>query len=194
MPILPFGHHVSKTYVSKMHDLAPSAKYREGLVKALSGSDAKTTKVFYTNLRSEPHINTPSNLIACALADYESDTSSVCMIENISPEYVKALGSAWNLDPEFFAGHATNPRQEDLWTRWKAPSNPDAVYSSRQYEHLDGVFEYPDIGLPPDESLNSLPNHFHRHCFRKPPYGVQSNTRISYYRIHRLFCKSINHR
>jgi hypothetical protein len=128
--------------VSKIHDVAPSTHGLEGPVNILSKADAKTTKVFYTNFQSKPHINTPSDLIACALADCESGTRAICVIENISPEYIEALGSAWNLDPEFFAGHATNPRQEDLWTRWQPPRNQAAAEKSKRYEHLNG---YPSI-------------------------------------------------
>jgi CorA-like Mg2+ transporter protein len=195
MPVSSLRHHNSnKTYVSKIHDLAPSTNDLQALVNVLSKPDAKTTKVFYSNLDSQPHINTPSDLIASARADWESGTRAVCVIENISPEYIEALGSAWNLDPEFFAGHATNPRREDLWKRWQPPPGDPAAENSRRYEHLDGVFEYPDIRVTPHESLDSSPNYFHRHCFREPTYGVQSNTRISYYHVNRVLCKSTNDR
>lgn len=195
MPVLPLGHDLSnESYVSKIHDLAHSTEGLEGLVKVLSKHDTNTTKVFYTNIRSEPQINTPSDLIACALADFESDTEAVCVIENISPEFIEALGSAWNLDPIFFAGHATNPRQEDLWTRWTSFRDQAAENNTRLYEHLDGVFEYPNIGITPHESLDYSPNYFYRHCFRKLPSGFQSNTRISYYRVSRILCKFIDQR
>jgi hypothetical protein len=117
MPGFSLGHHISnETDVSKIHGLAPTTKDLEGLVYVLSKPDAKTTKVFYTNLHSKPHINTTSDLIACARADRESGTRAICVIENISPEFIEALGSAWNLDPDFFAGHAPNPRQEEQRT------------------------------------------------------------------------------
>jgi hypothetical protein len=184
--------------VSKIHTLAPSTQDLGELVKVMSRPDANPTRVFYTNLHSERHINTPSDLIACALADAladrESDTRAICVIENISREFIDALRSAWDLDPNFCAGHAANPEQEDLWTRWKPPLDRAAAKNSRRYEHLDGVFVYPDIGIPTHESLDSSPNYFPRHCFRKPPYGVQSNTRISYYHVSRVLCKSIKHR
>jgi hypothetical protein len=127
--------------VSKIHDVAPSTQGLEGSVNILSKAGARTMKVFYTNFQSKPHINTPSDLIACALADCESGTRAICVSENISPEYIEALGSAWNLDPEFFAGNATNPRQEDLWTRWQPPLNQAAAENSKRYEHLNGVFQ-----------------------------------------------------
>ena len=106
------------------------------------------------------------------------------MVENISPSCIEVLGSAWDLDPEFFVGHVTNPTVEDLCAKHSVE------YEVGKYTHLDGVFKY--HGLKGQQGLHSLPNYFPRHCYEDLPRSVQSNTRISYYRVSQGLCKSNN--
>lgn len=175
---------VDNSYISRIQDLQSSSRRSAtDLRELLRQPDKNKTKVFYTNEKLQPKVETPSGLVAFSSEDQKSGKEVICVIENISPGYIEELGSAWDLDPEFFIGHARNPNAEDLWAREHA-----ADYEVREYRHLDGVFEY--HGVRGQKGLNSLPNYFPRHCFKESPYPVQSNTRISYYRVHQGLCKS----
>jgi hypothetical protein len=185
------GGPVEKSYASRVQDLlssslrsAASADRVVDLVELLRQPDKSRTKIFYTNRELHPQDGTPSDLVAFSADDQKSRTEAICVIENISPGFIEELGSAWNLDPEFFIGHAENPNPEDLWV------NHFAEYDVRKYRHLDGVFEY--HGMRGQKGLDSSPNYFTRHCFEERTYPVQSNTRISYYRVRQGLCESTN--
>ena len=175
---------VYNSYIPRVQDLQSSSlRSATGLGELLGQPDKNKTKVFYTNGELQPQVKTPSGLVAFSAEDQKSGREVICVIENISPGYIEELGSAWDLDPEFFIGHARNPNPEHLW-----PLKHAADYEVREYRHLDGVFEY--HGMRGQKGLNSLPNYFPRHCFKESPYPVQSNTRISYYHVHQGLCKS----
>jgi hypothetical protein len=187
----PPAQNMLKSYFSKIQDVATktlttsaSAKASEGLLDILRMPDRNSTKVFYTNTKEQPQILSPSDLIACANSDRDCGREAICVIENISPTFIEALGSEWNLDPEFFIGHSTNPKREDLWVYrpWQMPE--------RDYDHLDGTFEYHGHTDPLDPSQVDGPsNYFRRDCFQTQNYPFQSNTRISYYRVRHSLCK-----
>lgn len=136
------------------------------------------------------------------LASYNLDAGSepqVCVIENISSEYIQALGSAWNIDIEFFVEHATNPKKDHLWQlvstmSWDLPISAGyetSIQPVPTYWHLDGIYEYnkyTNIRWS-DGKLDSFPNNVPRHCFSDAESGVQSNTRISYYRVSSSLCE-----
>jgi hypothetical protein len=183
------GGPVETSYASRVQDLlssssrsAASAQPLVDLVELLRQPDKNKTKVFYINGELQPQVGTPADIVAFSADDRESKREAICVIENISPGFIEGLGSAWDLDPEFFIGHAKNPNSEDLWAKHSAE------YEVREYRHLDGAFEY--HGVRGQKGLDSLPNYFRRHCFEEPPYSVQSNTRISYYRVRQGLCKS----
>jgi hypothetical protein len=72
------------------------------------------TRVFYIEQDKQHQFSSPSELIAHRLVASDSEIP-ICMIENITPEYIEALGSRRRLDPAFFMDHATNPSEEELW-------------------------------------------------------------------------------
>lgn len=178
-----------KSYISRLQHLlsnsissTASAQGSVDLVDLLRQPDNSRTKIFYTNSRLKPRIGTPSNIVALSADDIKNEREAICVVENISPSCIGELGSAWDIDPEFFVGHVTNPNVEDL--RAKHP----VEYAVRKYRHLDGVFKY--HGLKEQTGLHSLPNYFPRHCYEPLPRSIQSSTRISYYRISHGLCKS----
>lgn len=172
------------------------------------------TKVAYTNSHENYPINSPKDLIERSAALKDRDLS-VCIIENISAEYVEALGTEWEIDPMFFVEHATNPDKDKLWESKVWDWTPLEYLSSKDRDesyapkvltadgitaflenssgHLDGVFEYHNEipGLKPSalEKLNSFPNFINRYCFKDKNYPIQSNTRISYCRPNMWMCK-----
>jgi len=202
---MSIGQSPNETYLSKLRNHYHWTPGLDELLHVFSRPDSNSTKVFFVNSDTEWSVNSPSNLLD-RLLHQPRIAKGVCVIENISPAYIEALGSAWDLDPNFFAGHAWNPAQKDLWTQVPFEQHREP---SRPYEHLDGIFEYHNLQLLPNENEkhDSSPNYFYRHCFSEPefrftpiPYGVsrikvrrqipQSNTRISYYRVDRGLCES----
>ena len=185
------GRLPEKSYISRLQDLlsrysssTASAQGSVDLVDLLRKQDTSKTKVFYTNSNLKPRIGTLSDIVALSADDLKNGREAFCVVENISPSCIEELGLAWNLDPEFFVGHVTNPDVEDLW------GQHSVEYEVRKYRHLDGAFEY--RGLKGQKDLHSLPNYFPRLCFEQPPHPIQSSTRISYYRVSQGLCKGNN--
>ena len=185
------GRPPEKSYISRLQDLlsnsissTTSAQGSVDLVDLLRQPDNSRTRIFYTNSKLKPRIGTPSDIVALSADDLKNGREAFCVVENISPSYIGELGSAWNIDPEFFVGHVTNPNVEDLW------AEHPVEYEVRKYRHLDGVFKY--HGLKGQTGLHSLPNYFPRHCYEPLPRSVQSSTRISYYRVSQGLCKGHN--
>ena len=114
------------------------------------------------------------------------DSPHVCIIENISPNWIEALGVSWDIDPHFFVDHAENPTKEDFWSAklvdlWQKKTR-------RRYCSLNGTFEYHGRELRRSNDVHASLNFFHRHIFKTGGYPPQANTRISYYRVNRRLC------
>ncbi|KAK1080702.1 hypothetical protein LTR33_005319 [Friedmanniomyces endolithicus] len=134
-------------------------------------------------------IASPEELFAIA-DNIHQQRLAVCVIENITPNWIEALGTAWDIDPEFFVGHASNPREEDLWT-------PQTVHiwshrtsvrpQPRPFYNLMGTYTHhkaPFWRGPP--YLWSLYEgaYFPRPSGERDRYSFQSRTRLSYMRVH----------
>ena len=189
---IPLSTQSPQHYLSRVRDLAALSEL-EAVTVALSkpaGRDSTETYLVSEDHRSAQTLTlkTPSQILAAVAENLSHSRRSVCIVENISPEYIDVLGSAWDIDPAFFVQHAANPRREDLWlSRSFEPGANEGKFSC-----VDGNFEYHGLSLGDEEKLNSLPNYFERHCFRSNWEGVEtvnSNTRISYYRVEESFCR-----
>jgi len=178
-----------------------------------SGS-SDLTKVYFTDTEREFPITSPQDLVAQAATLEDRGEQSICIIENISVDYVKVLGKEWNISPLFFVDHATNPNKEKLWWSktwdWPPLRNADTtttVVSNAQEwwqpsdfvqthpGHMDGVFEYHDVfsefKQSTIEQYVQSRNHIHRHYFKDQKWGMQSNTRVSYCRPTIGMCEQI---
>jgi hypothetical protein len=213
-PAPTFSHkkQVHETYISRIKSLLaehPHIKW------SLESKGSCLTQVAYTDTLENYSITSPEDLIAQSAGLKESRETSICIIENISTEYVEALGTEWEIDPMFFIEHATNPDKDKLWWSkkwdWPLPDHSSSEGGDESYApmdllpsktpcflkdssgHLDGVFEYHNEipGLEPSafEKLNSSPNFIYRHCFKDKKWPMQSNTRISYCRPTMSMCK-----
>ena len=181
----------NETYLSRVSDLAESQGH-DDIVASLTKPDAGSTQAYYINHHQRLQVIEPE--LVATLGDYNARKGAytVCVVENIGPRFIEALGSAWNLDPTFFVQHATNREREHLWM-------PDVFTGDRPrsemkpYDCIDGILEYHGISVRAEAELNSSPNHFPRHCLRSTWDDVEtviSNTRISYYRVHSELCES----
>lgn len=203
----------NETYVSRLQSLLAE---RPDIKWSLESKGSSLTKVSYTNTLESYPITSPEDLIARSEA-LESEELSICIIENISAEYVEALGTRWGIDPMFFVKHATNPDKEKLWwsRNWSwsplddltsqvpnEPHAPGSLVPSRKTlwlegdsGRLDGIFEYhneiPGLANSAFQELTSSPNFINRHCFKDKDWPLQSNTRISYCRPNLSMCKEI---
>ena len=110
-----------KSYVSGIQDLISSARNSTSCTKHsidLEGlfrqPEKNISKIFYTHEPRPLSVKTPSDVVAFAAEDRKANREAICVIENISPNIIEELGSAWDLDPDFFISHAGNPNQESL--------------------------------------------------------------------------------
>jgi hypothetical protein len=190
MPNMSLRLQGNQGYLSRVRDLASTSGFED--VAALSKPEENSTKAYLmtddSSFAQTPTISTPAQIITIVNMNHYHLRNSICIVENISPEHIEVLGTAWNIDPGFFVDYAANPRREDLWraTRFEPVTN------KQKFSYIDGIFEYHGLNVRSDEELNSLPNYFERHCFRSTWEGVEtiiSNTRISYYRVEKSFCK-----
>jgi hypothetical protein len=179
------------SYLSHVCDLASTSEL-EAVVAALSKPGENSTKTYLiTEDGSSAQtltVSTPAQILATVAENLSHLRESICIVENISPEHIEVLGSAWDIDPRFFVEHAVNPRREHLWV----PRDFEPDTNEEKFSCIDGNFEYHGLNVRNDKELNSLPNHFERHCFRSTWEGVEtitSNTRISYYRVEKSFCR-----
>ena len=144
-------------------------------------------QIFFTDGTVDYEMHKVADLITASAAAKDAGEMSVCVIENVWPEAMNRLVDEWHLDPAFYQIHTQNLSKEKIWDhvefdlKWSPPR-------SAPYSHLDGVYEYHGI---PSSYINSLPtstNVVERHVLQDPRFGLQSTTRISYYRVHSLMC------
>lgn len=136
---------------------------------SIEAKGSESTKIFYTDMSTDYPISDPAALVARSAELKEQRATSICIIENISGEYVEALGSKWKIDPTFFVAHATNPDRSQLWGskgwNWSSPTVPSTkpghmrqlsteieryvetgdrrpTFLENAFGHLDGIFEY----------------------------------------------------
>jgi hypothetical protein len=112
----------------------------------------------------------------------------ICVIENISPSFIDLVGSAWDLDVEFFVDHALGCRG-DLS---RVPLNLPSTCERASFLFIDAVLSYNtaelqrvlgDIVQPPASYLYRRRKHYFRRDFRfrTDGKGFQLDTRTSYY-------------
>ncbi|KAL2070688.1 hypothetical protein VTL71DRAFT_13714 [Oculimacula yallundae] len=192
LPIKADGPYVS----ALKEELSRHSKIKWSLDS--QGSDH--TKVAFSDEEKAYQIANSHDLVARAARSRQDEKFSICVIENISPEYLEVIGIEWKIDLEFLLEHARNPDKADLWRQKVWNSGPE--YLSIRYRrdlaeedfletregHLDGVIEFsnvmPRLTLPTLENLISAPNFIHRPCLKDEKQGFQSNTRMSYCRPH----------
>jgi len=144
----------------------------------MSQQEHNVTRFFYSNRSQDEQPRDITALLSQVSQDTKSvkNKKAVCVIENISPMCMERLGSAWGIDPVFFANYASNPPQSELWgwCDWKLSSTPPTQ------EHLDGVYEYHDVKLDMDKLQRDNLNYCKRHIFQEMKWPVNISTRISY--------------
>jgi hypothetical protein len=141
-------------------------------------------------LSEESFHSTPQSLIEKqARIPYRT----VCIIESIGPQWMEALGKAWNLDTLFFLTHASKPISESAWDAVFHVSDNQTSFSSgplANHEHISGVFEYLGWESKISGQIDSRPNFMSRVCSEGPtPYPPSSHTTLSYCRVKPGLCR-----
>lgn len=134
------------------------------------------------------HLSTPSDVIAAAQQDTKDERSIAFIIEDINGEWIAALGSTWDIDPPFFSTHVENT--EGYSSLWEAvtKSRHHRKVASRDPMKTVAGWDYIDGILP--HLVNRRPLSLaKRRTGHDKSYGNQVNTRISYYRVSKRFCK-----
>ena len=156
------------------------------LLDLLSKKERYETRVFYTNSNTAGRgsINRlpATELINRVRNDEKQGLRAVCVIENISPAFIEELGTTWQIDPLFFANHATNPAKDRLWDRVEWKHGDKIEHSLDPYQHLNGIFEYHDTEISVTHMTNLSKNYCCRHVFKDYHWPVNSNIMISYCR------------
>lgn len=160
----------------------------DALMTVLNKPDRGGTRISYTNMTKHIFPKSTYDLIREAHNDSTAGRLAVCVVENISPSLIKALGAAWDLEPEFFAMHATNPPTKELWRQFSewSPNDKDALTS---FDHLDGIYEFHDMDLSVELMQRSSNNYFQRHIFKDGHWPVNVTTKISYMRVSATLCR-----
>lgn len=177
---------------------------RTNIKWSLDNDSSIQPKVLFTDGTTEHLISSSAALIDRSEIQMKNDELAICIIEDITTEYVQAIGQAWNMEPEFFIAHATNPKIERIWAGkpWDWSENTSQEWSQGKrdehflgdcFDHLDGVFEYhntkEDLDCLDLKPFNISSNLISRHCIKVGKWPIQSNTRISYCRPHPMLCK-----
>lgn len=164
--------------------LAHSKPRDHGIHVLLSSSPSSTIRVYHS---SAPDVSrpSPSAVLEQAKNDAENTRPAVCMIENVSREWIGILGSEWNIDPAFFTMHAENPSGSDLWNsvvkqrRHNDGLNDASAHEAKTMYCIDGVLNnVRSDGIP-----------VHRRSAEHPSYALQTNVRITYRRVARHLCE-----
>jgi hypothetical protein len=163
----------------------------DGALEARTPHGAKPVASF--SWPSGDHLETNDIDEVCAL--YRQDSrQTVCVVEDISWDWIGAMGITWEIGPSFFADYGVNPSGDNPWNTLFL-SVPEPTAKAYRYHHLDGVFEHQYLTGHPtafDMLNNGLQRSaYHRRCwipagFSHPP---SSSTRISYCRVNANFCK-----
>ncbi|KAK3643986.1 hypothetical protein LTR56_009838 [Elasticomyces elasticus] len=77
---------------------------------------------------------TPEHVLVRRRNDQQSQNPTVCVVENITPQWIESLGAAWDLEPSFFVHHAYNPPLE---AHWRTHEHSEGAFFSRSSERRD---------------------------------------------------------
>jgi hypothetical protein len=143
--------------------------------------------------------NDLAKVLALADIDQSSSRQAVCIVEDISWEWIRAMGDAWDIEPHFFAHYGVNPRGDNPYkTLFPEHHGLGATKDASKYYHVDGVFAHQHLAGDP-KAFASLEDGLQRSVYRrrcwvsdKPSNGPFSNTRISYCRVHDNLCMVTN--
>jgi hypothetical protein len=143
--------------------------------------------------------NDINEVFTLARDDAAISQQAVCIVEDISWDWIGLMGVAWGIEPEFFAEYGVNPEGTSPWeTLFPKNHRLGATQGPSKYYHVDGVFEHNHLASDP-EAFDTLKNGLRRSVHRRrcwvcddSSYPPSSNTRFSYCRVNANLCKFTN--
>jgi hypothetical protein len=121
--------------------------------------------------------------------------NAVCIVEDISWDWIGAMGVTWGIEPHFFADYGVSPGGDKPWESLLPNSRRSRVMRcASRYHHVDGVFDHQHLAGHP-EAFTMLKNVLQRSEHRRQcwistgssPLPL-SSTRISYCRVNAKLC------
>ena len=133
-----------------------------------------------------------------AQRDSAVSQQAVCIVEDISWDWIGAMGVAWGVEPQFFAKHGVNPQGYNVWeTLFPKSHELGAIQYPSQCFHVDGVFEHHHV-TPDRKAFKALEDALRHSTHRRrcwispdPSYSPSSSTRFSYCRVNANLCMII---
>lgn len=120
----------------------------------------------------------------------DAQKCGICVVQNITPSSIAFFGTAWDVDPAFFAEHArcrSIDSVESEFFEWSERNGRarDKGFGA-QCMHVDGVFWLPP--LAPGSKETPWLNYFEREGHTTARGCPNYVTRISYCRVNEYLC------
>ncbi|KAL2816883.1 hypothetical protein BJX63DRAFT_128267 [Aspergillus granulosus] len=191
----PNNHVMRGPYTAHIHSMLQSRPYLGQLCNILQQEDNGVTRfalvTFSRGAAPQIHESTELKQAKNIIEQKHKEPVArfrVCIVENISPAFIELLGSAWELNVEFFVDHAVGCRG-DLS---RVPFNLASIRERAPFLCVDGVLSYSaaDVEAAYGDEAKPIPKYLYRvrkHYFRRDfrirtdGKGFQLDTRTSYY-------------
>lgn len=103
----------SEELINYFNDVISLAEERRVPWPTETLADSEHVRIFVQGEAYSSWEMTPERLID--MVKNQPNDDDLCIIENITPSWIAALGSAWDLPGEFFVGHAANTEKPKFW-------------------------------------------------------------------------------
>lgn len=175
---LPRRLKTATDYATALQEALPR---NHPLHDVLTSHSNKTQRVYYTGTCeiNSGGIDGLQNVIEQAQTDLASRHQAVCVVENIHPDWINGLGSAWDIPSKFFVDHATNSEGSGLWDTVMNQGRFRLFHSnaSDAYQHFTVEGILPHLADPKRQTNHSRhPRRYEWDAY----YGWQSSMKISY--------------
>jgi hypothetical protein len=186
----PPGSH---EYIERVRAAATILGCQENVPEARTSHAAKPFVLWLNGTPRET--NDLDEVFALAQNGDAISRKAVCIVEDISWEWIGAMGITWGIEPQFFAEHGVNPQGDNPWRAFFPEDRRlGAPQGSSKYKYMDGVFEHHYLANH-QTALDILNNSFCRSAYRRrcwnsndSSYPPSSNTRVSYCRVNANLC------
>lgn len=137
--------------------------------------------------------NPLEKLLKLAEQDMQARVPSICLVENISPDYIAVLGLAWNIHSAFFINHGISGRTDVPLAQSKNSKEGNRI--EKDGVNMEGVLVLNLWGSELDEESDTFPLDWTTHYFPRSyslinPKCIQARTCISYCRVRENLCRS----
>ena len=184
-------------YIELVRTTALACGSSENMLEARTPHETKPVALWLNGTSQETH--DLDEVLALASRDAATSRKAVCIVGNISWDWIGSIGVKWKIEPQFFSQYGANPQGEDPWsTLFSQSLERGATQSASKHHHMDGVFEHQHLKRQQTtmDLLNTDPGR--SPCRRRywvptdPLHSLSSSTRISYCRIDVNLCMAVN--